>query len=419
MPRIAFPNLLLGTFVAMVLIAVGLAGPVAASQMDATADATPTAATPAADTGPRFVIYPQGGADGDYFTLEAEAGTTNELVVVLGNADDESLSLRTYASNIMPIVNGGFALASEDVDPEGTTTWLDYAPETFDFESGEGVERTFTVTIPEDAEPGQYITGLALETAEPLEVEGTPLFQQIIRKTIAVFIIVPGPEQPTYTLGDPEVVTEGAFNQIVIPVENTGNVLVRPTGELVVRDADGEAILTAPVAMGSVYAGFTVPLSVPLTTPLPEGDYTVSAELVDEQTGVSASVTEAPVTIVSAAELAAQVTVEGAVTLAPDPANPAFADVALTVTNPGEPVANAEVILDVARDGDPVETFPLGPGFSLPQGETVLTQRYVPPTGWEDGTWSFTVRVNAVDPSTGTATTIATLDSIAPVTVGE
>jgi hypothetical protein len=419
MSRIAFPNRLLGTLVAMVLMAVVLAGPVTASQADATADATPTAATPAADTGPRFVIYPQGGTDGDYFTLEAEAGTTNELVVTLGNADDEPLSLRTYASNVMPIVNGGFALASEDVDLEGTTTWLDYAPETFEFESGEGVERTFTVTIPEDADPGQYITGLALETAEPLEVEGTPLFQQIIRKTIAVFIIVPGEEVPAFSIGEPEVAVDGAMPRIVIPVENNGNVLVRPEGELVVRDADGEAVLTAPIAMGSVYAGFTVPLSVPLTTPLPEGDYTVSAELVDEQSGVSASVAEAAVAIVSAAELAAQVTVDGTVTLAPDADNPAFADVALTVTNPGEPIANAEVILDVALDGEPVETFPLGPAFSLPQGETAVTQRYVPPTGWEDGTWTFTVRVNAVDASTGTATTIATLDSLAPVTVGE
>jgi hypothetical protein len=419
MIRSELPHRLLVTLITMVLAAVALAGPAAASQADATAEATPDAATPAADTGPRFVIYPQSGADGDYFTLEAEAGTTNELVVTLGNADDEPLSLRTYASNVIPIVNGGFALASEDVGLEGTTTWLDYAPETFDFESGEGVERTFTVTIPDDAEPGQYITGLALETAEPLEVEGTPLFQQIIRKTIAVFIIVPGEETPAFTLGDPDVAVDGAMPRIIVPVENTGNVLVRPEGELVVRDVDGEAVLTAPIAMGSVYAGFTVPLSVPLTTPLPEGEYTVSAELVDEQTGVSASLTEGAITIVSAAELAAQVTVEGTVTLAPDPANPAFADVALTVTNPGEPIANAEVILDAALDGDPVETFPLGPAFSLPQGETAVTQRYVPPTGWEDGTWTFTVRINAVDPSTGTATTIATLDSLAPVTVGE
>jgi hypothetical protein len=392
-----------------------------ASAQDATPAASPpdAQATPALDTGPRFVIRPIDGGDGDYFTLEADAGTPNDLTVVLGNADDEPLELRTYVNDVLPIVNGGFALASEAVAPTGTATWIDYPAETFTFAPGEGVERTFTVTIPEDAAPGQYIAGLSLETAEPLEVEGTALFRQVVRKTIAVFIIVPGEETPAFSVGEPTLVTDGAFNQVVIPVENSGNVLVRPQGELVVRDADGKAVVTTPVAMGSVYAGLTVPLSVALTTPLPEGDYTVEVALTDEPSGVSASLEGAAITIVSAEELAAQVRIEGTVTLAPDPANPAFADVALTVTNPGEPIANAEVILDVARDGEPVETFPLGPAFSLPQGETVVTQRYVPPTGWEDGTWTFTVRVNAVDPSTGTATTIATLDSLAPVTVGE
>jgi hypothetical protein len=171
--------------------------------------------------------------------------------------------------------------------------------------------------------------------------------------------------------------------------------------------------------MGSVYAGFTVPLSIPLTTPLPEGDYTVSAELTDEASGVSASVADAPITIVSAEELAAQVTVEGRVTLAPDPSDPAYADVALTITNPGQPIANAEVEVDVMRDGELVETFPLAAGIGLPSGATPITQRYVPPTGWESGTWSFVIRVNAVDTSTNASTTVATLDSLAPVQVGE
>ena len=419
MSHTAFPIRLLVTILALVTVALALIAPATASQADATAEATPGTATPSADAGPRFVIYPQGGADGDYFTLEAEAGTTHDLVVVLGNADDEPLSLRTYASNVLPIVNGGFALSPEDVTPEGTSLWLDYAPETFDFAPGEGVERSFTVTIPEDAAPGQYITGLALETAEPLEVEGSALFQQVIRKTIAVFIIVPGEEIPAFTLGEPEVAVDGALPRIVIPVENAGNVLVRPEGELVVRDADGKAVVTAPVQMGSVYAGLTVPLSVPLTTPLPEGEYTVSADLADKDSGITATVEDAAITIVSAEELATQVTVEGTVTLVPDPANPAFADVALTVTNPGQPIANAEVLLDVARDGKAIETFSFGPAFSLPTGPSTLTLRYVPPTGWEDGTWTFTVRVNAVDTSTNATTTIATLDSIAPVTVGE
>ncbi len=57
-----------------------------------------------------------------------------------------------------------------------------------------------------DAQPGQYIAGIAMETAEPLEVEGSTLFNQIIRKTIAVFIVVPGAESPAFELGAPDLV---------------------------------------------------------------------------------------------------------------------------------------------------------------------------------------------------------------------
>ena len=53
----------------------------------------------------------------------------------------------------------------------------------------------------DDAEPGQYIAGLALQTAEPLEVEGTSMFNQIIRKSIAVFIIVGASNAMNFTDG--------------------------------------------------------------------------------------------------------------------------------------------------------------------------------------------------------------------------
>ncbi|MEZ4496854.1 MAG: hypothetical protein R2845_08790 [Thermomicrobiales bacterium] len=399
-------------------LVVTMAGAARAQQPPATADTTPAAATPSADIGPRFVIYPKGGTDGDYFTLQADPGSVLELVVVLGNADEEPLNLRTYASNVIPIVNGGFALAQEDVQQEGVTNWLEYPAETFEFAPGDGVERTFTLTVPVDTAPGQYITGLALETADPIAVEGTTLFEQVIRKTIAVFIIVPGPEEAAYSLGAPEVVTEGGLTRIVMPVANTGNVLVRPEGDVIIRDAAGEVVLTAPIAMGSVYAGLTVPLSVALTTPLNAGDYTVSAELVDPGSGLSASIADAPVTIVSPEVLATQVRVTGMVTLVPGSDNPAFADVALVVTNPVQPIVNAEIVLEVSLDGELVESYTLVPSVSLATGDTAISQRYVPITGWEAGTWSFVVRVNAVDPSTSTTTLLATLDSIAPVQVG-
>jgi hypothetical protein len=409
---------MLGGLLPGILLALMLVLPAQAMQAQGTPEASP-AASPAADSGPRFVIRPKEGADGDYFTVEAKAGTTNELTVVLGNADDEPLKLRTYVNDTVPMTNGGFSIAEEDQEPTGTATWIDYEAETFEFKAGEGVERTFTVTIPEDAKPGQYIAGLALQTADPLEVEGTSLFNQIIRKTIAVFIIVPGPEQPAFSLGEPELMTDGALSRIVIPVENTGNVLVKPEGTLTLKDASGKAVVTAPIAMGSVYAGTTAPLSVALTTTIPDGDYTMSVDLADKETKAKAAIDEQTIAITAEDAAPAQFALTGEVTLAPDAKNPTFANVAVTVTNQGEPVANAEVLLNVMKDGELVETFPLAPSLALPQGATDVTQRYIPPTGFEDGTWTFSLRLNVVDASTNAATTVATLDSIPAIEIGE
>jgi hypothetical protein len=378
-------------------------------------EATPPAT---AETGPRFVIRPADGADGDYFTLEADAGSVNQLTVVLGNADDEELTLRTYANDTIPMTNGGFSIADEEAPATGTATWIDYPAETFTFQPGEGVERSFTVTIPEDAGAGQYIAGLALQTAEPLAVEGTSMFNQIIRKSIAVFIIVPGPEAPSFELGDPALRADGAMPRIEIPLANTGNVLVKPQGDLTLMNEAGDVVLTAPIAMGSVYAGTTVPLVVGLTGNLPDGDYTLSIALRDEATGSTAALDGVPITIDAASSAPAQFSMTAEVTLSPDTSNPAFANVNVTIDNQGNPAGQAEVLLDVLKDGELIETFALAASLALPQGTTNVTQRYIPPTGWEAGTWSFVLRLNVIDESTNVATTVVTLDSLPAIDVG-
>lgn len=390
--------------------------PAVALQNGTSTPDAPPESTPTLDAGPSFVIRPLDGTDGEFFTLEAEAGTTHELTVVLGNADEEPLELLTYVNDAIPMTNGGFAIAEPEVPATGPATWIDYPSEVYDFAPEEGLERTFTVTIPEDAEPGQYIAGISLQTAEPLEVEGSDFFNQIIRKTIAVFIIVPGEQAAAYDLGEPEVVPGARRAQIVVPVNNTGNVLVKPRGELTLRDQAGETVLTAPIAMGSVYAGTTAPLSVSVPSSVPTGDYTLSVDLTDAETGAAASIADSTIAITETEEQTSQFTVVGAVTLAPDANNPAFADVAAEITNAGEPVEGAEVVLEVSRDGELVESYPLVPLLDLPQDTaTSVSQRYVPVTGWEPGLWSFVLRVNIVDG--GASTTVATVDTIPAIMV--
>jgi hypothetical protein len=413
MTKLSFTASLLATLLASVM----LLGAVSPTFAQDSSSGTP-AATPPVDSGPVFVIHPAGGADGDFFTVEAEAGSTTDLTVVLGNADDEPMDLRTYANDTVPMANGGFAVANSDVEPTGTATWLDYSLEVTTFEPGKGIEQTFQLTVPEDAAPGQHIAGLVLETAEPLEVEGSTFFNQIIRKAIAVFIIVPGEERPAFSLDAPQVIQDRQGTTLEIPVINEGNVLVKPTGTVELTDETGSVVFSSPVQLGSVYAGTTAPVAVRLGAEIPAGTYTVSATLMDEATGVNAALNGATVALAPEDAPSVVLSMEAAVTLSPDANLPAFADVLTTITNDGEAVTNAQVLLDVVRDGEVVETFTLDPEVTVESGTTEVAERYVPPTGWEAGTWEFVVRLAIADPGTGAATTVVTVDTIPAIEVG-
>jgi len=80
-------------------------------------------------------------------------------------------------------------------------------------------------------------------------------------------------------------------------------------------------------------------------------------------------------------------------------------------------VSNARLTLRVARDGEPVEDFSLGTALTFTQGSAQIQQRYLPPTGWEAGSYTFEVILETVDSATGVATTLATMETESPVVV--
>jgi hypothetical protein len=389
--------------IATVLLAIGFAPAAAFAQ------STPEAgsSTPEPETGPQFLLHPLDQSDGSYFSLEAEPGSTHELTAVIGNVDNEPLSLRTYAGDAFTLVNGGFGVREEDEPVEDVGMWLDYPAETLDFAPGEGIERSFTVTVPEDAAPGEYIAGIVLQTAEPLEIEGSAMFNQIVRKSVAVFITVPGGITPQFEVGAPEIQANVAGSRVVVPIINSGNTLVKPSGELVLTDANGNAAFTQPFAMGSVYAGMETTLEVPLPPALPEGEYQVTATFTDEETSAEASIAETAVTLTN--EVSAEAPLEiTAATVNPMPSadDVQFGAVSVTVTNRDIPVDGVRVVLNVARDGEPVEDFVLANSVTLQQGETVIEQRYLPLEGWTPGEWTFTVTLETLDPQTNAQATL-------------
>jgi hypothetical protein len=373
-----------------------------------------------AENAPAFSITPV-GQSGSYFDLRLDAGSVTDLAVVLGNDGEEPATVTTYAAGVYTLVNGGFGVLAPDALATGPAAWLDYAPDTLTLDAKQQIERAFTLRVPEGTAPGQYIAALVVQTAEPIAVSGSDMLRQNIVKAIAVFVTVPGSVTPKLAIGAAAYASSDSITTLSIEVRNEGNVLLKPSGTVIVTAANGSVILNAPVEMGSVYAGMATTIELPVPTALPPGTYTVSVDLADADTGATAAADALPLTIAApeATPVAPAIAI-ASVTI--DPITGAdnalqVVNATVTLTNSGPALAGARLTLHVERDGVLVEDYPLNASLTIPTGETPITARYAPIAGWQPGTYTFSVKLEAVDLTSGQTTTLATADAPAPIVV--
>ncbi len=233
---------------------------------------------------------------GQYFDLTMQPGESRELKVEVANHGDQQISAQTYAADAYSISGGGFGARLNSEPTTGTTLWLAYAPLTVDLPAGHGLTRPFSVTVPADAGPGEYITSLAVQNADPTVAgSGGVAIKQVQRTVIAVAITVPGPRTPALTIGPFEHGFLSSNSVISASLSNMGNVTLKPIGELVVSDMDGEEVSRFPVAMDSVYAGDAVQVEVPFEKALRPGDYRVTLTL--DYEGGTARAVDVPLTV--------------------------------------------------------------------------------------------------------------------------
>jgi hypothetical protein len=379
---------------------------------DHSASAQDAESTPeVADEMPKLGIKPADG-DGIFFTARLEPGEQTELSVELFNAGKNDVKVLTYAADIYSLVNGGFGVELSDEPASGTTTWLDYKTQTFDLPHGEGRIESFTVEVPKDTAPGEYITSLVIQTAEAVKGEGDLTVDQILRQAIAVAITVPGEEHPALEIGAVTYKDNPLIDSLLIEVRNTGNLHLKPEGTVQIVDATGATVLDVNVGMDSVYAGTTTMLELGLTQSFPVGDYRAVVHLEDTKRGGSAVAEGEPFSVTQLTELATTSMQIDALNVdlvrTADGQTVQFADVSVAITNAGGRVPNAQIVLHVERDGELVEDYPLTTGTSLESGPTSVRQRYLPLTGWTPGSYSFSVSVKSVDLATGNVTVLAT-----------
>ena len=224
--------------------------------------------------------------DAAFFELTLAPGETHTLQVELANFGEVAVTARTYAADVYTIINGGFGARLDDEPDTGATLWLDYPSEVVQLGPGQGVQRSFTVTVPIDAEAGEYISSLILENEEPVRGSGEVAIDQVIRQATAVVVTVPGPQNAALDIGDASHKVVADKSVVAVAVENPGNVRLRPVADFVLFDAAHAEVSRATVPMDSFYARTSTLVEIPLAALLLPGAYTVDLALEDVEHGV-------------------------------------------------------------------------------------------------------------------------------------
>jgi hypothetical protein len=396
---------------ALVLIAVLLAGTMSvhAQQPEGTPSTEP--ATPL----PAMLFEPSAKNEGGRLTATLEPGASTTFIVSIGNIGEIPFRFVTYAADAFTARNGGFGLFDLDSEPSGATAWLEFPTESYDLEPGEAFERSFDVTVPEGTAPGEYVTGIAMQTADPLNAadEGMFRFDQVFRTVLGIRIIVPGASAPELEIGEPSMIIEGGVAGIVVPLSNTGNEQVTPAGTIAVRTADGINVLAGDIQLGAFYAGFASEIFVGLPAPLADGTYEIDVTLVDADGASLNSVTAVPFDVDSSTFIEGVAKpvafVDAVFTPLPDAANPQLVVIDATISNTAEPISQAQLTLVVELDGAEMERLIVNQSLALPFGDTVISERYLPLTGWTSGTWTFALELESID-SSGVAVAIDVIE---------
>lgn len=381
----------LGSLLLIVVLLIGVS-----PSMDVFAQATPPSATPPASAENRSIaFYPEETGIGTFITVSVEPGNSTEFSVVLGNSGSIHQEIKTYAIPVESASNGGFAMAEQGTDKDEQTSWVDYPEQDFPLDPGDGLVLTGRISVPEGTAPGEYVTALAAQQAEPFAVEGSNTFNQVVRWSLPILIVVPGEMHGEYSVSDANLELRENVLVAEVGIQNIGSITVRPKGTALLIDASGNTIGVSQVELGSIYSGTDTVFYLAWENVTPSSSYSIEYSFSDERiespvSGVISNLSVAGSENVESPELGLS---QAAFTPLNEDEPPSMLQFDGVISNNAEPIENARVSIVTYQDGEEVDRYPIMQAVTIQTGETPVEARYSLPGGFTDGTYTFEVTI--------------------------
>lgn len=217
-----------------------------------------------------------------FYLNELKPGESATQSIVVGNATDHAVEAHIEAVDAYTKNETGAGYDEPGTAPDETGAWVVVKTPVITLQSGEERAVEFTVTAPEDAQPGEYLAGIGAYVPAPADEKpvvpdgaaGISINVQP-RRVIALQVNVPGDKAPllAVTGARPRATHDGVA--LLVSMENQGNAFAKGTGTIRVPSTD----LAVDFDIDTFVSHTDIDFQVPWTKSVKAGRHAVSAQL--------------------------------------------------------------------------------------------------------------------------------------------
>jgi hypothetical protein len=213
-------------------------------------------------------IRPSNGSD--FFRISLYPGAAMDATVIVSNSASTPVTLPIYPVDAQSNSGGAFVFASQQDIPAGAGSWMRLDTAEITVPANSEMEVSFRVSVPANTPPGDYAGGVIIQAPlvkgeTSIVGEDTAVRIDVIQRLGArVYLNVAGTALQSLEIGD--LTWEHTEDNLTftIPLRNTGNTILSPTGTIDLSGwvgANTELDFEPP---GSIFPGESLNLQVRL-----------------------------------------------------------------------------------------------------------------------------------------------------------
>ena len=214
-----------------------------------------------------------------FFSHEILPGDTIEDAAIVENHGGVRGTAKIYLVDGVTAINGGTTFTPDGYETHGTQNWLNLEVGEVTLDPGQDAVVPFTISVPRDAVPGEHVAGLIVQDVDQGEIDGDGIGVAVIRRTgVAVLVDVPGVRTAVMDItGVGLNLQDDSGAVFLLDVRNDGNISLKGSGVLTIKDTNGNELATAPFDMDTILAEDQTSFYINSPILLEDGDYLIDA----------------------------------------------------------------------------------------------------------------------------------------------